>query len=203
MESVREAVAAAIEVGVPILTLFAFSQENWNRPPTEIASLMRLLQRYVGRERDELKERGVRVRVHGDLDRLTAGPRRGIADIERHTRDGTRLMLNLMISYGGRAEIVRAARRLAERVRAGTLEPDDIDEAVFAEALYTRGLPDPDLLIRTSGERRISNFLLWQLAYTELYVTPVLWPDFRRTDFYDAIHDYQTRDRRFGRVATG
>jgi undecaprenyl diphosphate synthase len=203
MTSVREAIEGAVEAGVPILTLFAFSQENWSRPESEVSALMRLMPRYVAKERDELQRQGVRVRVHGDLERLRAAPRKAVDEIQRVTASGRRLNLNLMVSYGSRAEIVRAARRLAERVRAGELDPDAIDEAAFAGELYTAGVPDPDLLIRTSGEFRISNFLLWQLAYTELYITPVLWPDFRRTHLFAAIQDYQKRERRFGRVTTG
>ena len=203
MTAVREAIEGAVEAGVPILTLFAFSQENWNRPAAEVGALMRLLQRYVVRERAELRRQGVRVHVYGDLERLAVTPRAAIDEIQNVTRRGRNLQLNLMISYGGRAEIVRAARRLAERVQSGELQPDAIDEDGFAAELYTAGLPDPDLLIRTSGEQRISNFMLWQLAYTELYVTPLLWPDFRRDHFFQAIHDYQKRERRFGRVTTG
>jgi undecaprenyl diphosphate synthase len=163
---------------------------------------MRLLQRYARQERDELKEQGVEVRVYGELDRLSRGPRRAVDEIQKHTRGGRSLVLNLMISYGGRAEIVRAARRLAERVARGELDPAAIDDAAFSDELYLAGTPDPDLLIRTSGEQRISNFMLWQLAYTELFVTPVLWPDFRREHLFEAIYDYQRRERRFGRVTT-
>jgi undecaprenyl diphosphate synthase len=200
MKSVREVIEGAIEAGVGVLTLYAFSQENWNRPAAEVAALMGLLQRYVVKERAELKRQGVRVQIFGDRDRLAASPKRAIEEIERVTEAGRVLKLNLMISYGSRAEIVRAARRLAARVDAGGLTPEDIDEETFASELYTAALPDPDLLIRTSGERRISNFLLWQLAYTELYITPILWPDFDREQLFAAIHDYQKRERRFGRV---
>jgi undecaprenyl diphosphate synthase len=203
MEAVRDTIEGAIEAGVTWLTLFAFSQENWSRPPGEVAALMRLLQRYVTKEREQLVRQGVRVRVFGDRSRLADGPRRSIENIEAATAGGTKLNLNLMISYGGRAEIARAARQLAERVRRGDLEAEEIDERAFASELYTAGMPDPDLLIRTSGELRISNFLLWQLAYTELYITPVLWPDFRRGHLFEAIHEYQKRERRFGRVTTG
>lgn len=203
MKSVREVIEGAIEAGVAELTLYAFSQENWNRPAAEVAALMALLQRYVIRERAELKRQGVEVHVHGDRSRLAAAPRRALEGIESFTRGGTALQLNLMISYGSRAEIVRAARRLAERAHDRTLDPATIDEDTFARELYLAGSPDPDLLIRTSGELRISNFLLWQLAYTELYITPTLWPDFRREHLFEAILDYQKRDRRFGRVTTG
>jgi undecaprenyl diphosphate synthase len=200
MKSVREVIEGAIEAGVSVLTLYAFSQENWNRPAAEVAALMGLLQRYVVKERDELKRQGVTVRIFGDRNRLGRAPRAAIEDIERVTSGGRALQLNLMISYGSRAEITRAARLLAERVQRGTLDPADIDEAAIEAELYTAGLPDPDLLIRTSGEQRISNFMLWQLAYTELYITPVLWPEFRREQLFDAIYDYQKRERRFGRV---
>jgi len=200
MQSVREVIEGAIEAGVSWLTLFAFSQENWNRPAREIGSLMRLLERYVTKERDELCRQGVRVRIFGDHEPLPAQTRRAIDEIQAATASGAALGLNLMISYGGRAEIARSARRLAERVAAGRLQPGEIDEAAVAGELFTAGMPDPDLLIRTSGEQRISNFLLWQLAYTELWLTPVLWPDFRREHLFRAIRDYQKRDRRFGRV---
>ena len=200
MKSVRDAIEGAIEAGVAELTLYAFSKENWNRPIAEVAALMRLLQRYVEKEQEELKRQGVAVRVHGDRSRLSAGPRVAIEGIEAYTRGGASLRLNLMISYGSRSEIVRAAKRLAERARSGELDPAAIDEEKFAAELYTAGSPDPDLLIRTSGEQRLSNFLLWQLAYTELYITPTLWPDFRREHLFEAIIDYQKRERRFGRV---
>jgi undecaprenyl diphosphate synthase len=201
--SVREVIEGAVEAGIPILTLFAFSQENWQRPAREVSALMKLLQQYVKRERDELREQGVRVRVYGDLERMEPGPRAAIAEIEAATRDGGRLRLNLMISYSGRMEIVRAARDLAAEVAAGRLSAADIDEAVFAARLYTTTLPDPDLLIRTSGEQRISNFMLWQLAYTELLITPTLWPDFTRQHLFEAVLEYQKRERRFGRIGAG
>jgi undecaprenyl diphosphate synthase len=203
IKSVRDTIEGAIEAGIDILTLFTFSQENWRRPAAEVDALMKLLRRFAKQERDELKRQGVEVHVLGDLDRLAPAPRRAVDEIERHTAGGRTLRLNLMISYGGRAEITRAARRLAERVERGELHPAEIDENLFAAELFTWDLPDPDLLIRTSGEQRISNFLLWQLAYTELFVTPVLWPDFRREHLFEAIYDYQKRERRFGRVTAG
>jgi undecaprenyl diphosphate synthase len=202
-ESVRDVIEGSIDAGVSILTLYAFSQENWSRPAAEVSALMRLLQRYARTERRELVRQGVSVHVHGDLERLPARARRAVDEIEAATAAGQVLHLNLMISYGSRSEIVRAARRLAERVSRGELAVGEIDEAAFESELYTAGLPDPDLLVRTSGEMRISNFLLWQVAYTELHITPVLWPDFRRDHLYAAIHDYQRRDRRFGRVTVG
>ena len=200
MQSVREIVEASVEIGFPNLTLYAFSQENWNRPPAEVNALMKLLQRYVAKERDELVRQGVEVRVFGELDQLASGPRKAVDMIQSSTAGGRNLRLNLMISYGSRTEIVRAVRRIAEAVKAGKLDPAHIDDAVISNHLYTAGLPDPDLLIRTSGEQRISNFMLWQLAYTELYITQTLWPDFRRPDLIAAIHEYQKRERRFGRV---
>ena len=202
MKSVRDVIEGAIEAGVSILTLYAFSLENWNRPAAEVMALMRLLQRYVARERDELIRQGVEVKVYGDLERVPRGPRRAVEDLQEKTAGGSELRLNLMISYGSRAEITRAARRLASLVRAGKLNPEDIDETALGNELYTAGLPDPDLLIRTSGEQRISNFMLWQLAYTELYITPLFWPDFRRVHLFEAILDYQKRERRFGRVGS-
>jgi len=201
MKVVRETIEAAIEAGVEILTLFAFSTENWQRPEDEVSALMTLLRVYAEKEREELREQGVRVHVLGDMTRLSDSAREAVQMIEEATADGDRIRLNLMISYSGRADIVRAARALARRVQAGEIAVDEIDEDSVAGALFTGGLPDPDLLIRTSGEFRISNFLLWQLAYAELHITPVLWPDFTRDDFIRAIEEFQRRDRRFGRVS--
>jgi undecaprenyl diphosphate synthase len=200
MTAVRECVEGCVEAGVEVLTLFAFSQENWQRPPEEIEALMALLQEYVVREAAELREKGARVRMLGELDRLTPAALAAVRSIEADTASGTALTLNICLSYGSRAEITRAARLLADEVRAGRLAPEQIDEAAIAARLYTASLPDPDLLIRTSGEHRLSNFLLWQVAYAELHVTPVLWPDFVRADLFEAILDFQRRDRRFGRV---
>ena len=200
MRSVREVVEGAVEAGLEVLSLFAFSQENWQRPPTEITALMSLLEEYVAREADELHQRGVRVRALGALSRLTPDASAAVDRVVRQTAGNDRLTLNLFISYSARAELVRAARQLAEDVAAGRLDPAAIDEAEFSSRLYTADCPDPDLLIRTSGEQRISNFLLWQLAYAELYLSPVLWPDFTRVDLFQAIRDYQLRERRFGRV---
>jgi undecaprenyl diphosphate synthase len=202
MKAVRETIEGSVEAGVPILTLFAFSQENWHRPAGEVQALMSLLELYVRREAKELRGQGVEVRVLGELDRLGAAPRRAVDRIVEYTRGGSALKLNIALSYGARAEIVRAARQLAERVRRGSLLPAEIDEELFSSELFTAGFPDPDLLVRTSGEFRISNFMLWQLAYTELHVSPVLWPDFSREHLFAAIRDYQRRERRFGRVAT-
>ncbi|HEU5170721.1 MAG TPA: polyprenyl diphosphate synthase [Gemmatimonadales bacterium] len=201
MTAVREVVEGSLEAGVSVLTLFAFSQENWHRPADEIDALMGLLEEYIAREVEALRDKSVAVSILGDVDRLPATVRAAVDRIVAETAGGRELALNLCISYGSRAEIVRAARRLAARAAAGALDPAGIDEAAVAGELWTARWPDPDLLIRTSGEMRISNFLLWQLAYAELYVTPVLWPDFSRRDFYEALLAYQGRNRRFGRVS--
>jgi undecaprenyl diphosphate synthase len=200
MKAVRAVVEGAIEAGVEVLTLFAFSEENWQRPPTEISALMSLLEEYIAHEVSELAEQGVRVRVLGDRSRLVPTAREAVERVERDTRGGTRLSLNLCISYSSRAELARAARLLAEEVLKGTKRLEDLDEAALQSKLYTAEWADPDLLIRTSGEQRLSNFLLWQLAYTEIYITPVLWPDFSQRSLYEAILDYQRRERRFGNV---
>jgi undecaprenyl diphosphate synthase len=200
MRAVREVVEGCLEAGVGVLTLFAFSQENWQRPPLEIEALMSLLEDYITREAEELRAQGVRVHILGELGRLGNGARAAVDRVMAETAEGTRLDLNLCISYSSRAEIASAARRLAEQVAAGRLNPAQIDEEAVARQLLTAPWPDPDLLIRTSGEMRISNFLLWQLAYAELYVTPVLWPDFTRRHLFEAIVEFQRRDRRFGRV---
>ncbi len=200
MKAVREAVEGAIEAGIEALTLFAFSEENWKRPVTEISALMDLLEEYIAQEIGELVTQGVKVSVLGERARLTAGGRAAVERVEAETRAGTKLALNLCISYSSRAEIARAARQLAEAVQGGALRLDEVDEQAIAARLYTAPWGDPDLLIRTSGEQRISNFLLWQLAYTELYLTPVLWPDFTRQTLFEAILDYQQRERRFGTV---
>ena len=200
MKAVREVVEGAIASGVGVLTLFAFSQENWSRPLVEVSALMSLLELYIAKETQELVANGVEVHVLGALDRLNPPAREAVDRIQRETAGGTALQLNLCISYSSRAEIARAARLLAEEVLRGRLGIDDVTEDELAKRLYTAPWGDPDLLIRTSGEQRISNFLLWQVAYAELFVTKVLWPDFTRRDLYDAILDYQGRERRFGRV---
>jgi undecaprenyl diphosphate synthase len=202
MKAVREVVEGCIEAGISILTLYAFSEENWNRPALEIGALMGLLEEYIARETSDLASNGVEVHVIGDLSRLPQAQRQAVDRLIGGTRGGTKLQLNIAISYSSRAEIARAARRLAEDVRQGRLALEDVDEDALALRLYTAGMPDPDLLIRTSGEMRISNFLLWQLAYTELHVTPVLWPAFNRQHLYEAVIDYQRRERRFGRVSS-
>jgi undecaprenyl diphosphate synthase len=200
MAAVREAVEACLATGVEVLTLFAFSQENWQRPAGEIAALMSLLEEYIQKEMSDLRSRRVTVRFLGEIDRLVPTARAAVDRIVSTTAGGDALALNICVSYGSRAEITRAARLLAEDVVAGRMTPEQIDEEALAHRLYTAAWPDPDLLIRTSGEQRISNFLLWQLAYAEFHVSPVLWPDFTRQHFFEAILDFQRRDRRFGRA---
>lgn len=202
MKSVRETIEGAAEAGIKILTLFAFSTENWNRPQKEVASLISLLRYYARKERDSLKHQGVEVHVLGEIERFDDQTREAVDLIVEGTKGGQTLRLNLMISYGGREEILRSVRILAEQVNQGELTVDDIDEDALRKTLFTVSLPDPDLLIRTSGEYRISNFMLWQVAYTELHITPVLWPDFCREHLFEAVLDYQRRDRRFGLVGT-
>jgi len=201
MRAVREVIQGCLDAGVGVLTLFAFSQENWQRPTVEIDALMSLLEEYIARELENLREQRVEVRILGDLGRLASGARQAVDRVMAETAGGQELALNLCISYSSRAEIARAARLLAEDVAAGRLAADEVDEDELSRRLYTFPAPDPDLLIRTSGEMRISNFLLWQLAYAELYVTPVLWPDFTRRHLFEAILEFQRRDRRFGRVS--
>jgi undecaprenyl diphosphate synthase len=203
-EAVRQAITGAIELGVPYLTLFSFSSENWKRPAREVQDLMGLLRRHLRSEIAKMQEEGVRLRVIGQRERLPVDIGRLIEDAEQRTRHNSRLTLVMAISYGGRQEIVASARRLAEEAAAGTLDPATIDETLFQEQLSTAGIPDPDLLMRTSGEQRISNFLLWQLAYSELVFVDKLWPDFTKDDLAAAIREYQRRDRRYGaEVGTG
>src|SRR5512132_1013470 len=201
MKAVRDVVEGAIEVGLEVLSLFAFSKENWQRPATEVGALMSLLEEYIAREIDELAARGVRVRVLGELGRLTPAAAAAVARVTERTAANDTLVLNLFISYGSRAELVRAAQLLARDAVEGRIVPEEITEDDFAARLFTADCPDPDLLIRTSGEMRISNFLLWQLAYTELFISRVLWPDFGKRELFEAILDFQNRERRFGRVS--
>jgi undecaprenyl diphosphate synthase len=201
MKAVRDVVEGCLASGVEFLSLFAFSQENWQRPLPEVAALMGLLEEYVRREADDLERQGVCVRVLGDLARLSAPAAAAVDRLVRQTAAGTRLGLNLFISYGGRAELVQAARDIAAEVQAGRLTPEQVTEETIRGRLFTAHCPDPDLLIRTSGEQRLSNFLLWQVAYAELYIASALWPDFNRDALYEAILDFQRRDRRFGRVS--
>jgi undecaprenyl diphosphate synthase len=196
--AVRRTIEAAIRHGVGWLTLYAFSSENWRRPAAEVSDLTGLLRRYLESEIEELKANGVRLRVIGDLARFDAAIQSGLAAAESDTADNSRLNLTVALSYGSRAEIVAAARMAAEAAQAGRLEPSALDEAAFARLLFTADIPDPDLLIRTSGEQRLSNFLLWQTAYSELVFLDVLWPDFGPAHFAAALASYARRERRFG-----
>ncbi|HKD70107.1 MAG TPA: isoprenyl transferase [Candidatus Binataceae bacterium] len=199
-DSVRAVVDAARELGIPYLTLFAFSSENWQRPNTEVRFLMQLLHRYLITETKRMMKRGIRLIALGDCSRLPAQVQKALADTVECTAGNGAMTVALAVSYSGRQEIVRAARRIAAEVAEGKLRPDAIDEFTIASRLDTAGLPDPDLLIRTSGELRISNFFLYQLSYTELYFTDTLWPDFREREFLAALDAYQRRERRFGAV---
>ena len=198
LEAARAVVRAAHEIGVRYLTLYAFSLENWNRPKAEVDELMRLLDHYLQSEIEEVVRNGIRVRAIGRVERLPAAVRARVQDAVLRTRDNREMTLVFGLSYGGRAEIVDAARRLLRDAELGKVDPDSLDEKTFAAYLYDPEIPDPDLLIRTGSERRVSNFLLWQIAYTEIYTTDVMWPDFRKGNLVDAVADYQARERRFG-----
>jgi len=197
-ESVREVTETCIELGVEYLTLFAFSSENWNRPDAEVKALMGLLDRFLAEKAKELDKQKIRLLAIGQLERLPAKTRALLDKIIARTADHTAMTLVLALSYGGREEIVAAARSLAADAAAGTLTPADIDATLFASRLQTAGIPDPDLLIRTSGEMRVSNFLLWQISYAEIVIVRKFWPDFRRKDLTEAVQEYQRRHRRFG-----
>jgi len=199
-DATREIVRHCGKIGVQHLTLYTFSSENWNRPPIEVRALMSLLVEMVHREVEDLHRNNVRLRALGDLDRLPEKTRSALEEGIETTAANTGLQLHLALSYGGRAEIVEAARRLARAARAGKYSPEEIDEAMFARHLYSPDVPDPDLLMRTGGDHRISNFLLWQAAYAELWFTDTLWPDFGPEELDRAIAAYGSRDRRFGRV---
>ena len=199
-EAVRAAVRTCAEMRLKVLTLYAFSKENWRRPQTEIAALMTLLGRFLRAERGLLMEHKIRLTTIGCLEDLPADVRGELEETIAMSAGHRGLTLNLALSYGGRDEIVRAARKAARLAAEGRLDPEALDEGQFANLLDTAGLPEPDLLIRTSGEQRISNFLLWQIAYSEIHVSPVLWPDFRRTQILEAFADYQRRERRYGGV---
>ena len=198
IDSVRDTVETSARLGISVLTLYAFSVENWKRPDTEISALMGLLQQYLRLELSTLLRNNIRFRVIGQPDRLSDEVRDELQMAEARTATNTGMVFNIALSYGGRAEIVDAARRA---MREG-IDPNALDEATFESFLYTAGQPDPDLMIRTSGEMRISNFLLWQIAYAEIWVTQALWPEFRRRDLLEAIVDYQKRDRRYGAVSS-
>ena len=198
VENLRQIIDACIEFGIEILTIYAFSTENWSRPETEVRGLMRIFSRVLNQEIYDLHEQGVRVHHLGDLKGVAPALQEGVNRAVELTKNNERLLLNVAFNYGGRAEIVHATRNIL----ADGIAPEDLDEELFGQYLFTAGVPDPDLLIRTSGEYRISNFLIWQAAYSEYYLTPVYWPDFGRAELYDALIAYTGRDRRFGALSS-
>ena len=200
-ETVRRVVRTCARLGIPALTLYTFSQENWRRPPLEVQALMKLLEEVLDGEFRELDDNNIRLAWMGNVEELPETTRAKLVETADKLSRNTGMILNLALSYGGRREIIDAARALAADIQAGRVRPEEIDESRFAQYLYRPELPEPDFLIRTSGELRISNFLLWQLAYTELYFTDVLWPDFSEEDLLLALRDFQSRERRFGGTA--
>lgn len=200
-KAVRDVVEGCAEIGVKNLTLYAFSTENWNRPKLEVDTLMRLLVSSLKKEIKTLKENDIRLNSIGNIDNLPNKARKELLDVIEKTSGNKRMTLTLALSYGSREEITNCIKQIASKVKSEELSIDAVDESVINEHLYTRNLPDVDLLIRTSGEQRISNFLLWQIAYAELYFTKILWPDYRREDLFEAIYNYQNRERRFGKTS--
>lgn len=201
VKSVREITEGAAEIGIEYLTLYAFSTENWKRPKLEVSALMRLLVETVYQETNTLMENNIRLVAIGEIDKLPKATYKALLEGIENTKNNTRMTLVLALNYSGRWDITQACQKLATSVAAGELQASDIDAERIAGALGTHGMPDPELLIRTSGENRISNFLLWELAYAEFYFSPVFWPDFRKPNFYQAIVDYQQRERRFGKIS--
>ena len=199
-ESVRKIVTLSRNLGIEWLTLYAFSEENWKRPKHEVNALMKLLKRFLKGELKGMQEKGIRLNTIGNTEKLPANTREVLLETIRQTSHNTNMVLTLALSYGGRQEILNAVQKIAHKVQKGEIKPTDITEERFSNSLYTRGMPDPDLLIRTSGEYRISNFLLWQISYSEIYITPTLWPDFGEQEFLKALTEYQRRDRRFGTI---
>jgi len=199
-DAVRSVVRTCRELGIRYLTLYAFSTENWQRPKTEVEALMTLLKKFLKSEKSEMLENDIRLRVIGQINRLPADVREAVEETMSATGDNKSMDLILALSYGGRAEIVDMVRAVADKARQGRIDPQTIDAETITDHLYTRDIPDPDILIRTSGEMRISNFLLWQIAYSEIFVTPTLWPDFSKDELVQIIKDYQGRERRYGKV---
>ena len=197
-QAVRTVVRACREIGIPYLTLFAFSSENWERPAKEVQALMFLLEEYLDKELAELQKQEIRLTTIGEIDRLNPSVKEKLLQVKESTLKNDKMVLNLALSYGAQDEIILAVKKIIQDNKAGKIDIDQINKETFSHYLYTSGMPDPDLMIRTSGECRISNFLLWQLAYTELYFTKVLWPDFTKEDLYKAIAGFQKRERRFG-----
>ncbi|MGD9016119.1 MAG: isoprenyl transferase [Desulfobacterales bacterium] len=199
-EAVRSITESCIDVGIPHLTLYAFSTENWGRPRAEVEALMGLLKKFLDSREDEMLQNGIRLSAIGQIDRLPSSVRNSLDRVASTTANNRKLVLTLALSYGGRAEISDAFQRLFLSIKDGLLSAQQVDEAMISRHLYDSSLPDPDILIRTSGERRISNFLLWQIAYTEFYFTETLWPDFGREEFITILKDFQRRERRYGKV---
>ena len=200
IQAVTDVTEGSGELGIKYLTLYAFSTENWGRPKDEVDGLMELLVNTLKKEISHLMENHVRLKTIGDISHLPKACQRNLEEAKEITKNNTGLTVLLALNYSGRWEILKAARKMAEDAQRGVLHPEDIDERMFSSLLETAGVPDPELLIRTSGELRVSNFLLWQIAYTELYITKTLWPDFRKEDLYEAIYSFQHRERRFGKV---
>lgn len=200
VDAVRAIVQTSREIGIIHLTLYAFSTENWQRPKAEVLALMKLLKRFLEAERDELMENNIRLNAIGEIDRLASDVRGALNETMRLTERNDSMTLHLALSYGSRSEIIRMAKLLVEKAHEENLKPEDVTEELIAGQMYTAGIPDPDILIRTSGEMRISNFLLWQIAYTELFITPTLWPDFGKKEYLDILKQYQMRDRRYGKI---
>ena len=201
VRTVRKITETCGELNVKILTLYTFSSENWNRPDTEVSALMKLLMSSLRREVKDLMKKNVRFTVIGNINELAFNVQNELIDAIHKTKNNTGLNLNLALSYGSRQEIICAVKKLIDKVSEGEIKVDEIDESVFSKLLYTQNIPDPDLLIRTGGEFRISNFLLWQIAYTEIHVTDTSWPSFGKKELTEAIYEYQNRDRRFGKIS--
>jgi undecaprenyl diphosphate synthase len=200
MEAVRNIVRAAREIGISVLTLYAFSTENWQRPKTEISALMFLLKKFLKMELQEMQDNNIRLNTIGQTDRLPDDARGLLYETMRLTEKNDGMLLNLALSYGSRAEIVKMVREIAQGAKTGDIDPEAVSPEMISDHLYTKGMPDPDLMIRTSGEMRISNFLLWQIAYAEIAITKTLWPDFTPDEFVQILKEYQNRERRFGKV---
>jgi undecaprenyl diphosphate synthase len=201
IESAREIVKFCREAGIKVLTLYVFSIENWRRPKKEVQALMNLLKKYIVKESKKLLKNNICLKTIGNIDDMPPSVARILHETVEKTKTCNGMIVNLALSYGGRDEIIRAIKKIVRAVKQGSLKEDDITEGTFSSYLFTKDLPDPDLLIRTSGEMRLSNFLLWQMAYTEIYVTEILWPDFKREDMVRALINYQSRERRFGRIS--
>ncbi|UAB84768.1 isoprenyl transferase [Zunongwangia sp. SCSIO 43204] len=201
VKSVRDVVEGSAEIGIKFLTLYAFSTENWNRPKLEVDALMKILVSSLKKEIKTLQKNNIRLTAIGNIENLPKKAKRELLDVIDKTKDNAKMTLILALSYGSREEMTSAFRVLANKVKDGTLQPDEINDSLISKSLYTKDIPDVDLMIRTSGEQRISNFLLWQMAYAELYFTNILWPDFRKENLYEAIYNYQNRERRFGKTS--